>query len=225
MPAKYLSELIARSPFAQLQQHFSQVHAATKLLPPFFRATLDGDWRLAGQIEQQLQELQQEADRVARNLRLHLPASLFMPVPRSDLLDLLRIQSHLASCAGEITRLVSLRRMSLPLLLQDGMRMHLLRAVEAVTQAMALMDELDELLESGFRGREVERVEVMLAELMNVERSSRQRGDEVTIALIGLERELPATEAFALHRLIELIAELSEESRQVGLRLEQLLAR
>ncbi|PNG10823.1 phosphate transport regulator [Stutzerimonas stutzeri] len=223
MPAKYLSELIARSPFAQLQQHFAQVHAGAKLLLPFMRAAGDGDWRRAGQLEQQLQELRQEADRVARNLCLHLPGSLFMPVPRADLLDLLRVQSHLGTRPGEIARLVSLRQMSVPLPLQDGVRLHLARAVDAVAQAMALVDELDELLESGFRGREVGKVEAMLAELINLDEASKRRRDEAAGVLIGLENQLAATDVFALHRLIELIAELSEGARQVGLRLEQLV--
>ncbi len=64
----------------------------------------------------------------------------------------------------------------------------------------------------------------MINELINIEYSSRQRRDEATIKLLGMKAQLPAAELMALDRLIDFIASMAAQAKQVGLRLEQLLA-
>jgi len=86
MPEKALCGLIARSPFKQLQNQFSQVHEAVQLLVPMLRSALDEDWATAASTELHVRELNQESERVARDICLHLPNTLFMPIPRGDIL-------------------------------------------------------------------------------------------------------------------------------------------
>jgi uncharacterized protein len=224
MPEKALCGLVARSPFKQLRSQFEQVHGAVQLLLPLLRSALDEDWQRVQLIEQQVRELSQESERVSRDVCLHLPSTLFMPIPRSDVLDLLRAQDSLAHCASEIARLVALGRMRLHPAIQDEIRIHLLRAVDTVAHVMAVVEKLDELLESRFRGHEAVLVQTMINELINIEYSSRQRRDEATIKLLGMKDQLPATELMTLDRLIEFIAGMAAQAKQVGLRLEQLLA-
>lgn len=64
----------------------------------------------------------------------------------------------------------------------------------------------------------------MINELINIEYSSRQRRDEATIKLLGMKDQLPAAELITLDKLIEHIAGMAAQAKQVGLRLEQLLA-
>jgi predicted phosphate transport protein (TIGR00153 family) len=224
MPEKALCGLVARSPFKQLRSQFEQVHGAVQLLLPLLRGALDEDWQRVQLIELQIRELSQESERVSRDVCLHLPSTLFMPIPRSDVLDLLRAQDSLAHCASEIARLVALGRMRLHPAMQDEIRIHLLRAVDTVTHVMAVVEKLDELLESRFRGHEAVLVQTMINELINIEYSSRQRRDEATIKLLGMKDQLPAAELMTLDRLIEFIAGMAAQAKQVGLRLEQLLA-
>lgn len=224
MPDNVLCGLIARSPFKQLRNQFSQVHQAVQLLVPVLRSALDEDWATVTSTELHVRELNQESERVARDICLHLPNSLFMPIPRSDILNLLHAQCDLAQHASEIARLISLTTLAIPAALQDEIRIHLLRAVEVVRHLMRIMGKLDELLESRFRGHEAVLVQTMISELINVEHSSRQRRDEATVKLLGMKDRLPAADLIALDRLIELIAGLSAQAKRVGLRLEQLMA-
>jgi len=224
MPEKALCGLVARSPFKQLRCQYEQVHGAAQLLLPLLRSALDEDWQRVQLIEQQVRELSQESERVSRDVCLHLPSTLFMPIPRSDVLDLLRAQDSLAHGASEIARLVALGRMRLHPAMQDEIRIHLLRAVDTVAHVMVVVEKLDELLESRFRGHEAVLVQTMINELINIEYSSRQRRDEATIKLLGMKDQLPAAELITLDKLIEHIAGMAAQAKQVGLRLEQLLA-
>jgi len=59
-------------------------------------------------------EREAEADRIKNELRLHLPKSLFMPVDRRDLLEVLHLQDTIANTAQDIAGLLVERQMSIP---------------------------------------------------------------------------------------------------------------
>ena len=65
-------------------------------------------------IKERIFTKEQEADDLEHQLRAHLPKSLFMPVDRRDLLDLLNIQDAIADTAQDIAGLMVERDMSVP---------------------------------------------------------------------------------------------------------------
>lgn len=70
----------------------------------------------SGEIRAQISHLEKEADVLKREIRLKLPRGLFMPVDRSDMLELLTQQDKLANLAKDIAAVymaVSLSSLSL----------------------------------------------------------------------------------------------------------------
>ena len=63
---------------------------------------------------------EKEADKLKGALRRHLPKSLFLPVPRSDLLSLVSIQDNVANTAKDVSMVVLGRKMRFPDKLQEG---------------------------------------------------------------------------------------------------------
>src|SRR5690606_23961298 len=102
-----------------------------------------------------IRQLEHEADKLKKNIRLHLPNSLFMPVSRSDLLELLSMQDNIANRAKDIAGIMFGRQMVVPASLQPQMQEFVIAAVATSAQALTAINELDELLEAGFSGREV----------------------------------------------------------------------
>ncbi|MCY1544656.1 hypothetical protein D9M68_805550 [compost metagenome] len=166
-----------------------------------------------------------EADKLKKSVRLHLPKSLFLPVPRSDLLELLSVQDKVANRAKDIAGLMLGREMAIPQGLQPLMRAFVLRTVDASAQALKAMNELDELLETGFGGREAALVESMVEELESIEQDTDRMQVEVRRALFKLEKELPPVDVMFLYKIIEWIGDVADRAERVGNRLEQLLAR
>ena len=158
-------------------------------------------------------------------MRQHLPKSLFLPVPRSDLLELLSVQDKVANRAKDIAGLMLGREMAIPQALQPLMRSFVQRTVDASAQALKAMNELDELLETGFGGREAALVEAMVLELEQIERDTDKMQIEVRRALFKLEKDLPAVDVMFLYKIIEWIGDVADRAERVGNRLEQLLAR
>ena len=77
--------LFGKSPIKPIQEHMQVADQAAQLLTSFIQAKLDDDWERAQELYQEISEIEQRADKLKRNVRRHLPKSLFLPVPRTDL--------------------------------------------------------------------------------------------------------------------------------------------
>ena len=67
------------SPIRPIEQHMHKAYICAKQLDPFFEAVLVQDWAAATTIKNKIVDLETEADLIKRELRLHLPAGLFLP--------------------------------------------------------------------------------------------------------------------------------------------------
>jgi predicted phosphate transport protein (TIGR00153 family) len=190
-----------------------------------FEAAIAEDWAKVEQVQQTMSGLEREADKLKKNVRIHLPKSLFLPVPRSDLLELLSVQDKVANRAKDIAGMVLGRQMGVPAPMREVMLAFVSRTVDASAQALKAMNELDELLETGFGGREVTLVENMVEELEAIEYDTDRLQIEVRRALFKLEKELPPVDVMFLYQIIEWIGDVANRAERVGNRLEQLLAR
>jgi len=225
MPINPFVSLFGRSPIGPMQQHIAKAHECAANLVPFFEAVMAEDWAKVEQVQQEMARLEHEADKLKKSVRLHLPKSLFLPVPRSDLLELLSVQDKVANRAKDIAGLMLGREMAIPQALQPLMRSYVQRSVDASAQALKAMNELDELLETGFAGREAVLVETLIEELGVIEQDTDSLQIDVRRQLFRLEKELPPVDVMFLYQIIDWIGDVADRAQRVGNRLEQLLAR
>jgi len=223
--ASSFSNLFGRSPIKPMQEHMSVAVKAATELEDFFEQVIADNWPQAEAAQQRIRELEHEADDLKKELRLHLPKSLFLPVPRTDLLELLSMQDRIANRAKDIAGIMLGRKMTLPPSMQEQSRAYLKAAIKTAEQARIAISELDELLESGFSGRELDIVENMIQELDALERETDQLEVSMRASLFQLEAELPPVDVMFLYRVIDWIGDLANRAQDVGGRLQLLLAR
>ena len=97
---------------------------------------------------------------------------------------------------------------------------HLQRlSIDAAAKAKDAINELDELLETGFSGKEVTVVQNLLNELNLIESESDAAQIEIRAHLMGLESELPPVDVMFLYRIIDLIGDIADVSQRIGNRL------
>ncbi len=220
-----VSDLFGKSPIKPLQEHMSIATGCTELLAGFLGHAYQGDWHAAGESYNQIRELEHQADQLKRDFRLNMPNSLFMPVPRTDLLDLIAMQDEVANIARDIAGIMLGRKMAVPAPLQEDFSEFLASAVAVTRQAQTAINELDELLESGFKGREIDIVFAMIRQLDTLEMAADGCEREIRHKLQALETSLPPLDAMFLYKIIDNIGELANTSQRVGSRLLLLLAR
>jgi predicted phosphate transport protein (TIGR00153 family) len=217
-------DLFARSPFKPLQEHMRTVLDCVREVAPLFEALCAEDAMRVQEIQQKIDELENQADLKKNEMRAHLPRRLLMPVDRRDLLEILDMQDSIADTAQDIAGLLVERDMAVP----ESMRrplMELVHAVEkACLQAGKVMEELDELVEMGFRGREAERVERMIDTLGALETDTDHLGVSLSRQLFRLEDELSPVSVMLWYQLIHWIGDLADYAEKCGNRLRLLIA-
>lgn len=213
------------SPIRSIEQHMHHSYHCAKLLYPFFEEVLKQNWQTATQIKDKIVLMEKQADRIKRDLRLHLPTGLFLPVSRTDLLELLSAQDRIANKAEDIANLIVSRTMSIPQDLSTLFLPFLSRCLDAAKQACKAINELDELLESGFRGSEVNLVEAMIVTLDQIEHDCDEKLAEIRHHIFSLEKDLSAIDVVFLYKLVQWIGELADHAQTVGGRLQILIAR
>jgi predicted phosphate transport protein (TIGR00153 family) len=213
------------SPIRPIEQHMHKVYHCAKQLYPFFEAVLQEDWPAAALIQDKIAQMEKEADGIKRDLRLHLPAGLFLPVARTDLLELLSAQDRIANKAEDIAGLIMNRKMVIPAPIRDLLMPFLSRCLDAAKQACKAINELDQLLESGFSGNEVTFVEDMIVTLDTIEQDSDGQLATIRHHLFLLETQIPPLDAIFLYKLVQWVGDLADYAQTVGGRLQILIAR
>ncbi|KZN51462.1 TIGR00153 family protein [Pseudoalteromonas luteoviolacea] len=225
MPSNAFLGVFAKSPIKPIEEHIKIVHQASESLIPFFEHVFKGEWTEADALRVNIRNLEREADSLKREVRLQLPRGLFMPVERTDLLELITHQDKIANKAKDIAGRVVGREMVIPESIQKEFVAYLSRCVDATKQASKAINELDELLETGFRGREVVLVEKMLSELDAIEQDTDDMQIRIRQELRQVEADLNPVDVMFLYKIIEWVGELADIAERVGARLEVMLAR
>jgi len=219
-----IMQMFARSPFKPMQEHIAKAQSCAVELIPFFDAVMAEDWAEAEKIQHKIAVLEGEADTMKKDVRQNLPKNIFLPVPRTDLLDLLRMQDKIANRSKDIAGLILGRQMTIPVEIQPIMKDYVRASLKASAQALTALNELDELVTAGFRGHEVDVVEDMIHELDDLEHDADEIERQVRLALFKVEKDMHPIDAMFLYQIISWIGDVADKAQQVGSRLQLLLA-
>ena len=226
MPNRPLfSKLFARSPIAPIQSHMKVALGTAELLTGFLDSVFADDWVRAEEIQQQICDLESEADVIKRDIRSNLPRSIFMPVSRSDLLELLQAQDRIPNRCQDFAGLCVGRKMYFPAAIQDQMRDFVASSIATVRAAGKALNELDELLETGFSGSEIELIETMITNLNEAEHECDVMQREVQLALFAIEDKTNPVDVMFMYRLIEWLGDIADYAQSVGNRMLYLMAK
>jgi len=220
-----LSRLFGRSPFEALSEHIRQVDRGADLLTDYLQTSVDGDWSHAEALHEQISECEHMADDLKDRIRLNLPSTLFLPISRSDLLVLIEAQDKIINKIKDISGLMTGRKMQFPASLREPISAYVQTSIAAVHQARKVLEELDEVLESGFGRNVSDMIEDMVVELGRLEKRADNEQIAIRHQLLPLENELPPLEVMFLYRIIDWIGTVADHAERVGSQLQIMMAR
>lgn len=216
--------IFGSSPIKPLEEHMSVVACCVGELSGFFKAVFEQNWEEAEKLQQKISQLENQADDIKRNVRSNLPKKMFTSIDRGDLLTLFLEQDLLANRAKDIAGIIFGRRMIFPEQIIPTFMIYLDRSIDAIFQARKAINELDELQEVGFSGKEVRVVEHMIAQLALIEHETDVIQIQLRVNLHALEIEWPPVDMMFLYRIVEWVGDLADQAQKVGGRLQMLLA-
>jgi predicted phosphate transport protein (TIGR00153 family) len=222
--ANVLANIFGKSPVQPLEKHMDLAFRCAKKLRPFFDAVIAKDHERMAEVRAQIETLEQEADDMKKQIRLHMPKSLFMPVPREDLLELLLVQDKIANRTRDVSGIILGRKMEIPDAIAEKFIEFVESNIDAAKQARKSVRELDELFTTGFKGAEVDLVAELIEELDAIETHTDTQQTKIRSALFEIEKTMNPIDVMFLYKVVELTGEIADMAERVGRRLELLLS-
>ena len=218
-----IGNLFGRSPIRPMQQHMRAAVACAREVLPLFEDMVAGRVETLPQHREKIDRLEHEADRIKNEIRSHLPKRLMLAVERRDMLEILDFQDSIADVAQDIAGLADLRSMTVPEPLAEPLLDLVRRAIAACEYAQKVIDELDDLIQTGFAGREAGRVEEMIDELSRIESETDELAERVQRRLFEIEDQLGIGTVF-WYEMINWVSRMADFAERVGNRLRLLIA-
>lgn len=219
----WIDKLVSRSPIKPMQQHMSVAVLCAREILPLLDAMAAGDIDGIRDRRAEIDRLEHEADQIKHEIRSHTPKRFMMALDRRTILEILDYQDSIADITQDIAELADQRNMHLPEVMKEPVVSLARSVVVACEQGQRIIDELDELVETGFGDAEVRRVDEMILELGRLETETDRQLDAAARKLFSIEDELGVATIF-WHQVLRQIATLADLAERVGNRLRLLMA-
>jgi predicted phosphate transport protein (TIGR00153 family) len=218
-------ELFSRSPFGPMQEHMRMAQKCVDLFVPMIQHVVSDNWSEVKTISKQIYHFEQEADRIKNDIRNHLPKSLFMPVDRRDLLDILHSIDAIADSMEDVAASLQLKSLHLPEQLSQPLLDLASRAVTTARQAGAIVDELDLIVKASFEGPESDKVLRMIEEAGRLEHETDIAQQRFVRLVLGLEDSMKPLDIFMWLKVSQEIGNLANNAERVADKLRLLISK
>lgn len=210
------ARLFGKSPFAPLQTHMNRVTLCIEKLTEIISIN-----PAPKKLVDELCKLEHEADITKNDIRNNLPKSVFLPIDRSQFLEILSLQDSIADQAEEIgitLTLYPLNKTFLPSLAE-----FYLQNVDTFISTQHIIREVDQLIESSFGGIEAEKVKTMVEQTARKEQNSQNLARALRQKICSSKEEWSPPEFYVWMQLIDQIGNLSKLSEKLANRIRMIL--
>ncbi|MCK5301426.1 MAG: DUF47 family protein, partial [Thermoplasmatales archaeon] len=147
-----------KSPFRQLLLHMNKVRKCIDTIEEGLIRYYKGDYNSFSKLSEDVSKIEHEADLIKRNIRNHLPKTVFMPVDKGKFLWALREQDKILDHAENLVKMLDMRHTIIPTELQDMFIEHFKLVVKTVCKLEDTEKHIMNLLEASFIQREREHI-------------------------------------------------------------------
>jgi len=218
-----ISKLFGKSPFEPLYQHMLKVKECVDLVRPLMDALLKKDEKKVKEIAERVFKAEHEADLVKKDIRNHLPKSLFLPVARGDILRFLKEQDSIADSAEDLAVLLILRKTIVPEELKDEIKDFVDKVIETYEMAMTVSSEIKILAETSFGGVEAHKVMELIEQLKVREWEADKAQMEAAKKMFAIEKKLDPVDVMMWMNIFKELGTLANHAENAGDRMRMML--
>ncbi|MDF1526676.1 MAG: TIGR00153 family protein [bacterium] len=218
-------DLFAKSPFGPLQDHMRKVTDCVSMIPDLYRAMEEEDENTFQTLAEQIKEAEHDADKIKNEIRGDLPKTMFTPVDRDDLLEVLSLQDSISDYAEDVAVLLSMKTLPFPATISNEFWKFMEQVMVTVSQYATINEEMDELMEASFGGAEVGKVEEMINNLGREEHKTDRLQYELVRKLLSMEDELGTLNVVMWMKVLEATGNMANRAEKVGNRIRLFLSK
>ena len=212
-------KLFAKDPFEPLQSMMVKIADCCLLVPELIDSLEQDDPKKIKTVAARIAKLEHEVDMIKNTVRSHLPKSIFLPVDRRDLLDVIAKMDYIPDIAEDIGRLFTVRKMEYPQVLHKPMKEFTQKSVDCVIAAAEVVKSLDHLVEAGFSGPSTKQFVQLIDKVGQVEHDGDLLQTELVGIIFSLESEISPVGLLVWIKIINKIGDLANASERMVNRL------
>jgi len=224
MMVRSIFGLFAQSPFTPFLEMADKVEACAHQVPVLFDAFFEGNYEQVRELAEVISHLEHEADVTKTKVRDALPSSLFMPVDRRDLLDVLSSMDAVADCAEDVAILFTLREMEAHEELVPSLKSLVRRVMATVDKSLEIVREIVQMSEASFGAREATKVRSMIDELGRLEHEADLVQDDLARKLFSIEDSIKPGSLLVWNKIFNKVGDMANHAEKVGNRLRLFFA-
>jgi predicted phosphate transport protein (TIGR00153 family) len=217
--------LFSKSPFGPIQRHMQLVHECVEALGKLLDAFTGEEGKDLESLASEVCELERKADVVKNDIRDTLPKSIFMPVDRRDLLEVVSNIDDIADTAEDVARLIALRKKPIPNQLKERFREFTGFVFSTEKMANEVVAKLDNLLASSFAGVEADRALDRIRLLGEEERNSDIAQETLLTELFELEDQFKPFDLYWWLKIFGKIGTIADKSQRMVNRLRLFMSK
>ena len=214
-----------KSPFGQLFDHMGKVRKCIDILGDGLLKYYKGDYKSFSQLTDRVSKIEHEADIIKRNLRNHLPSTLFMPVDKGKFLWALREQDKILDHAENLARMLDMRHTKIPKELQGVFIKHIKVVIKTVYAMEKAVENIGDLVETSFVKREREQTKELIRKVHEYEWEADQLKYEMTKGIYKLEKKLDPLDSYHLLKIADWVDDIADHAENVADWLRSMIAR
>lgn len=200
-----------------------RVAACVHKLPELFAAIREGDGARTQEIADQISKLEHKADLTKNDIRNHLPKTVYLPIDRAQILEIVTLQDSIADKTEDIGILANMKPLQILDEFSGPFNQFLQGNIEAYDEARLIINELHELLESSFGGKEAEKVRDMVDAVAKKEHEVDLIQRELFRKMIAAEDLMSYTTFFLWQRITVSIADISNLAEKLAWQIRRTL--
>lgn len=218
-----LGNLLRRSPFDNTLKHAAKVAQCGPLFVAAVQAYFGGNRDRFELLKEDIREIEAEADRMKRNIRSHLPASILMPVDKSVFFSFLREADKVVDSVKNSLYWMSYYHLELP---EDIQHDYILLAKE-VNDYIGFLPEMVSRAHMYFSSR-MDQDRTAVKEIIREIRFRENESDDLEKALftrLFADESIPPRTFFLTIRLVETTGDIADHLENAADMVRVMIAR
>ena len=217
-------KLLGGSPFPAVKLHMKLSAKCVEQIPVMLVALFDNDEESLMESRNKVFALESQADNIFDKLSSNLSRSKFLPVHRHDLVAIMREQEEIADTAQNIAGILSIHIDISPEQQQPLLNLAN-KSVETVHKAREVIRKLDSLIETGFKGPDVDELFELIDEVAKCEDGADMLGIDIVNNLYQHHKDKDPVSTIFVYQLTRWLGELADHAELVGSRMRLLVPR
>ncbi len=217
-------DLFRKSPFAALNEMMKEVLECTNRIPNIYEAFLNNDKEEIEKISKEISDHEYKTDIIKNEIRQSLPSSIFMPVARGDLLQIISAMDAIADKTEDLGVLMTFKTVVIPEDIRDEIRKFVKSILEVVKLSKEVVEELETLRAASFAGPETDMVSNLLDKINESEHETDKLQYSLTKRVLNSDKEIDCASLVLWLKIIEITGGIANAAEKMANRIRLIIS-